>query len=312
MLLKSLINPKPSIILFFIVFCVLFANIPLIKFDIRNVFFPSYLNSFIVLFLGILLPFLLSVGLNNIVYEKNIIRKENLVIGFVFMLISSFFINNPKVWISSFLLLFMFNFLIDSYQKALPFSQFYNAAIMLGCLTFVYPNLILLTLLLIISGINYSNLNWRIIITIFLGVFTPYFFYFMFVFVTERTLYIPQFLDFSVPDLSIIANYHISKKIWIVLFVIITLLSFYELFAWLYKKSIKSRRSFMTIIWFFIITSLISVYSNWEYMYFSLFPLSIIIGNYFVYTKNKRIASVLFLLLIISSIHYKYLIGFNV
>jgi len=311
MLLKTLINPKPSIILFFSVFCILFVFIPLIQFETTTIFNHSNLHPLIVLLIAIAAPFFLSTGLNNIIYEKNVIRKENIVISYVFILISSPFVNIVEAWISSFALLFLFNFLIDSYQKDLPFSQFYNASIILGGLSFVYSNLIFLALLLIISGINYSNLNWRIIITILFGLLTPYLFYFVFVFLTETDFQIPTFNLLQI-NLSIGEALHISKKIWIGILSVIILVSFIELFMWLYKKSIKSRRTFMTIIWFFVITLLIALYSNWEYFYFTLIPLSIIIGNYFVYTKNRLLANSLFLLLIISSLYYKYMIGFNV
>ena len=311
MLLKTLINPKPSIILFFSVFCILFVFIPVIQFETTTIFNHSNLHPLIVLLIAIAAPFFLSTGLNNIIYEKNVIRKENIVISYVFILISSPFVNIVEAWVSSFALLFLFNFLIDSYQKDLPFSQFYNASIILGGLSFVYSNLIFLALLLIISGINYSNLNWRIIITILFGLLTPYLFYFVFVFLTETDFQIPTFNLLQI-NLSIGETLHISKKIWIGILSVIILVSFIELFMWLYKKSIKSRRTFMTIIWFFVITLLIALYSNWEYFYFTLIPLSIIIGNYFVYTKNRLLANSLFLLLIISSLYYKYMIGFNV
>ena len=181
MFLKHLINPKPSIILFFIIFCVLFVLFPLLQSDIDIVFSHPYLKPVIVLLLGFTIPFFLSTGLNNIIYEKNIIRKENLVIGVVFILISSPFINTVEVWISAFLVLFLFNFLLESYQKDLPFSQYFNASIILGVLTFIFPNLIYLILILIIFSINYGNLNWRIFVTIFLGMLIPYLFYFVFV-----------------------------------------------------------------------------------------------------------------------------------
>ena len=311
MLLKTLINPKPSIIFFFIVFCILFVFIPLIQFEANTIFNHSNLHPLIVLLIAIAAPFFLSTGLNNIIYEKNVIRKENIVISYVFILISCPFVNIVEAWLSSFALLFLFNFLMDSYQKDLPFSQFYNASIILGGLTFIYSNLIFLTLLLIISGINYSNLNWRIIITILFGLFTPYLFYFVFVFLTEADFQTPIFNLLQI-NLSMDKTLHISQKIWAGILSIIILVSFIELFMWLYKKSIKSRRTFMTIIWFFVITLLIAIYSNWEYFYFTLIPLSIIIGNYFVYTKNRLLANSLFLLLIISSLYYKYMIGFNV
>ena len=312
MFLRLLINPKPSIILFFIVFCILFALVPLIKFELNNVFLHSYFHPFIVLLMAISIPFLLSTGLNNIIYEKNIIRKENLVLAYVYILISTPFINTVEVWTSSFLLLFVFNFLAESYQKDLPFSQFYNASIILGFLTYFYPNLIFLILVLIINGINYSNINWRIIFTILLGLITPYLFYFVFIFISGGTVSFPAFFNLSKIYIPNIQEMHLSKIIWLTTLLFIMLFSFFELFSWLYKKSIKSRKTFMTIIWFFIITILIASYSGWHYFYFSLIPLAIIIGNYFVYSKKKKIASILFSLLMISSFYYRYMIIFNV
>jgi hypothetical protein len=38
-------------------------------------------------------------------------------------------------------------------------------------------------------------------------------------------------------------------------------------------------------------------------------PLCIIIGNYFTYTKNRKVANLLFLLLVLSSFYYKYWIA---
>ena len=312
MFLRHLINPKPSIIGSFIVFCVLFVSIPLINIDISALFSNNYLHCVIVFLFALIAPFFLALGLNNMIYEKNIIKKENLVLGFIFILLSSPFINCVELWISSFLLLFLFNYLIGSYQKDLPFSYFYNASMLLGVLSFLYPNLIFLFCLLIIHGINYSNLNWRIIVISLLGLATPYIFYFVFAFVTENNFLIPNFFDFSIVNISLIQNLSLSETFFVATVFIVMCVSFLELFLWLYKKSIKSRRSFMTVIWFCVISLLITFYSGIDYFYFSLLPLSIIAANYFVYTKNRRIANFLFFILLISSLYYRYMIGFNV
>ena len=311
MFLKYLISPKPSVIFFFIFFCFIFGIFPAINYNLLNTYSFSYFHPIFLLLLGVIIPFFLSMGLNNIIYEKNIIRKENLVIGFVFILITCPFVNTLEVWISSFLLLFLFNFLLESYQKELPFSQFFNSSLILGVLTFTFPNLILLILILIISGINYSNISLRIILTILLGLVIPYIFYFVYVFMTDSLYILPEFGNFSQMSFLIIKDFHLSKIIWLLVLVLVTLFSFYELFIWLYKKSIKSRRTFMTIIWLFIISILIAVFSSWEYFYFAALPLSIIISNYFVYTKNRKIASILFSVLVISSFYYKYMIVLN-
>ena len=312
MFLKHLINPKPSIIIFFIVFCFLFTSLPLINTDIATFFHNQYLHHIVVFLLALISPFLLALGLNNMIYEKNIIKKENIVLGFVFILISSPFMNSVSLWLSSFLLLFLFNSLMGSYQKDLPFSYFYNASLLLGVLTFFFPNLIFLFLLLIIHGFNYSNINWRIIIITLIGLITPYIFVFVFYFVKGAMFVIPDFFTFTTVDLRFIKDLFLSEKIFGISVIIVMLFSFLELFLWLYKKSIKSRRSFMTIMWFFIITFLIAFYSGMEYFNFSLFPLSIILANYFVYTKKRKIANLLFFILVLSSFYYRYMIGFNV
>tara|TARA_B100000214_G_scaffold123275_1_gene87378 strand:- start:8048 stop:8812 length:765 start_codon:yes stop_codon:yes gene_type:complete len=251
----------------------------------------------------------LSTGLNNIIYEKNIIRKENLVIGVVFILLSSPFVNTPEVWVSGFLLLFVFNFLMNTYQKDLAFAQFYNASFLLSLITYLHPNMIFLTSLFIINGINYSNINWRIIITILLGFITPYLFLATTLFLLNKPFNLPEFFNLSFIDIKLYIGLCYSQKTWIILILIITFLSFFELFNWLYKKSIKSRKTFMTIIWFLFLTLLITVFSGWYYIYFSLIPLTVIVSNYFIYTKHRKTANLLFLLLVISSFYYKYTIN---
>ena len=312
MILKQLIAPKPSIIFFFIIFCIIFALIPLIYFEINTVFRHTYLNHIILLFFAVVVPFFLSIGLNNIVYEKDIIRKESLIVGFVFILSSAGFVSAFEEWVSSLILLYIFNFLVDSYQKENPFSQFFNASLLLGSLTIYYPNLILLTLLLIISGINYSNLNWRILCTIVLGIVTNYIFYFVYIYSTDQKFsFLPQ-LAFSKINILSFQELHISKLIWLSLLILILIISFIEIFLWLYKKSIKSRRTFMTVIWFLIISVTTAFFSGFMYFYFTLIPITIIISNYFIYTRNRKIANILFLLFLISSLYYKSMIGFNV
>jgi len=310
MFLKHLINPKPSIVIFFIIFCIVFAVLPIVQFKLSSIFYHSYLHPIIIFLASIIIPFFLSTGLNNLIYEKNIIRKGNLVIGFVFIFISSPFINTIEAWVAAFFMLFLFNFLLDSYQKDMPLAQYYNASIILSTLTFVYPNIIFLLILFLVSGINYSNLKWRIIFTILLGLITPYIFYFMFLYLSGNLFFIPDFFNLSLISFSDIEKIQLPKKIWLSVLLLITVFSFFELFMWLYKKSIKSRKTFIIIIWYFIITIWTAFFSNIEYFYFSLTPLAIIIGNYFVYTRNRKIAKILFFMLVISSFYYKYMIAY--
>ncbi len=308
MFLRHLITPKPSILLIFGSFSLIFVTIPLIKFDLEVVFFHTFLPSLIVLFLSLTIPFFLSIGLNNLIYEKNIIKKENVLIAWVFILTSTPFVNNVELWIASLAVLFMTKLLFSSYQKDQPFSSIYNASFIIALISLFFPSLIILLLLLLINAINYSHFSWRILLIITLGFITPYLLIFIFSFLTNLTFIEPNFFNLNTISFSKINILHSSKKIWLFVLFIVICFSFIEMFSWLYKKSIKSRKTFKTLIWFFLISVIISVLYGAEYLYFSILPLSVIIANYFVYSKKRRLANVLFCLFLITSLYYRYMI----
>ena len=312
MFLKHLINPKPTIILFFVIFCVVFNIIPLINYDFNAIFITDKNSSYLVFFLGLTLPFFQALGLNNLIYEKNIIKKDNLVIGFVFILIGSSFFNSVNEWGSSFILLFFLNFILESYQKDYPFSEFFNAALLLSIVSVSFPNTIYFSLLFLVSGINYTNNNWRTIFVVLLAMTIPYIFYFVYAFLSNSAFVIPEFTQFELIKHPKLIWNPSPLNIWLVVLSLIGFISIIELFRWLYKKSIKSRKSFLSIFAYFVISIIIALYSGYDYFFFTLTPLAVIIGNYFVYSKSRKIANILFVILVISSFYYKYLIAYNV
>jgi hypothetical protein len=308
MFLKHLINPRPSIILFFIVFCAVFICIPLLQFPADLVFSHGWIPPFIVLLMGLIIPSFHALGINNLIYEKNIIRKDNLVLGFVYLLLCTPFINTVSEWFASFFLLFFLNYILETYQKEYPFSQIFNATVILSLLSFVFPNLLSLALLVIISGINYSNLNWRNLVIACIGVSLPYFFYFIYTVLFNSQFTFPEFSALESISLPLIKTLALPKLIWICTLLIISLFSIIELFQWLYKKSIRSRKSFLIIFFYLALTLLLVLFGGLKSWYFIMTPLTVIIGNYFTYTKSRKVANFLFLMLIISSFYYRYFI----
>jgi len=306
MFLKHLINPRPSIILFFIVFCILFICIPLLKSPFDLVFSHEWVSPIFVLILGLLLPSFHALGLNNLVYEKNIIRKDNLVLGVVFLLLCTPFLNTVLEWIISFSLLFFLNFILETYQKEYPFSLLFNASLIVSVFSFITPNFLFFMLLIIISGINYSNLNWKNIWVSCLGIALPYFFYFIYTFLFDKIFIFPTFDTLKLISFTDFNDIKTPKLIWISILIIISLISFIELFKWLYKKSIRSRKSFLIIFFYFIISISLIIFGGLKSWYFLMTPLSVIIGNYFIYTKNKKIGNFLFFIFMISSFYCRY------
>ena len=306
MFLKHLINPRPTIILFFIVFCILFICLPLLNSPFALVFSHQWVSPVIVFLFGLLLPAFNALGVNNLVYEKNIIRKDNLVLGFVFILLCTPFVNTISEWIISFFLLFFLNYILETYQKEYPFAQVFNAGIIVSIFSFIFPNLLFMMLLILISGISYSNLNWRNLCISCIGIALPYFFYFVFTFLFDRTFIFPTFETLQLISFPAINDLKAPKLIWLSILLIISLLSFIELFQWLYKKSIISRKSFLIILFYFIFSLLLIAFGGLKSWYFLMTPLCVIIGNYFTNTKNRKIGNFLFLLFIISSFYYRY------
>jgi hypothetical protein len=286
-------------------FCVVFSCIPLLQFPIQKAFYHEWASPFIVLVLGMLIPSFHALGLNNLIYEKNIIRKDNLVLGFVYLLICTPFTNILTEWLVSFSLLFFLNYLFASYQKEYPFSQIFNALFILSILSFIFPNLLYLALLIIISGISYSNLNWRNASVSCIGLIMPYFFYFLYAILFEKTFAPPEFTNLKLINLPDINNIVLPKFIWTITLLITSLIAFIELFKWLYKKSIRSRKSFLIIFFYFLLIFILTLFSGLQSWYFLITPLCIIIGNYFTYTKNRKVANLLFLLLVLSSFYYR-------
>ena len=306
MFLKHLINPRPKIIIFFIIFCIIFVCIPLLNSPFELVFSHQWVPPVFVFLFAILFPAFNALGINNLVYEKNIIRKDNLVIGFVFIMLCTPFLNTLSEWVISFFLLFFLNSLLETYKKEYPFTQVFNASIVLSILSFIFPNLLFLILLFLISGINYSNLNWRNLCVSLIGLATPYFFYFFYTFLFSKKFIIPNFEIIKIIEFPSISELEMSKLIWISVLFIISLISFTELFQWLYKKSISSRKSFLIIIFYFLFTILLIIFGGLKSWYFLMTPLCVIIGNYFTYTKKKKVGNFLFLLFIISSFYCRY------
>ena len=307
MLLKRLINPKPIIIIFFVLFGILFFSIPLINHSIK-VFNYNIISYYIVFGIGLFTSLIHALGLNNLISQQSIIKKDNLILAFVYILLLTPFYNSIKTLIISFLLLFCINYLFKSYKKENPFSEVFNSSLIFSILIFIDPNIILLSFLIIIFGVNYENGNIRTLLTSIIAFIVTCFFYFIYCEFSSHSFSFPEFPNLNIITLESLNYISKIKLTWIIVVALISCFSFIELYSWLYKKSIKSRKSFIIILFYFIITIILTLFINIDNYYYLITPLSVIIANYFTYTRKRFFAELLFLLLITSSIMYKYII----
>jgi len=306
MILKSLKNSHSYLIILFLLFSILFF-IPSFftsQFqDIENKF-PFY--SILLVVISAILTFFHSIGLNNLIYDKDIIKKPNFVLAFVFLLLNTTFVTNHKMMLISFVLLFFLNFLLQLYKEKQPFSIVFNAGILLSILSFYLPNILLLFPIILISTLIFRNINWRINTISILSLFVPYFFLWSYQIFTETELYFPVFeFNFKLFNFSI-EELELHQKIWFSVLSLVSLLSFFEIFRWMYKKSIRSRESFTIIILYFLFSVFIFLFSGKEESVILIVtPLSVIIGNYFVYHIKIKWSEFIFFLFLFSSIFYR-------
>ena len=121
MLLETLINPKPKTTVYFAVISCLFLAIPSLEVSLIDSY-SEFSYPYLIFFSSILILLLHAFGLNNLIYNNNIIKKENLIIATVFISLNTFNVGIFKDIISSFLLLFFVNKLFQSYQKEYSFN----------------------------------------------------------------------------------------------------------------------------------------------------------------------------------------------
>ena len=306
MILKSLKNSHSYLIILFLLFSILFfiPSFFTLQFQSIENQFPFY--SILLLLISATLTFFHSIGLNNLIYDKDIIKKPNFVLAFVFLLLNTTFVINHKMMLISFVLLFFLNYLLKLYKQKQPFALVFNAGILLSILSLYIPNILLLFPIIFISSLIFRNMDWRVITISILSLFTPYFFLWSYQIFTQTELYFPIFeFDFKLFNFNI-EELELNQKIWFSVLLLVSLLSFFELFRWIYKKSIKSRESFTIIILYFIFSMFIFLFSEKEESVILIVtPLSIIISNYFVYHKKIRLSEFIFFLFLFSSIFYR-------
>jgi|TARA_B100000959_G_scaffold112105_1_gene118191 hypothetical protein len=237
------------------------------------------------------------------IYEKDVIKKNSLVLAPVFLLLATPFISQIESWIISFLLLFFLNTLFTLYQKERPFLYAFNASFLIGCIAIFYTDILLLYCLNIIAFLTFRNLSWRSLVISILGVLLPFLFYWAYTFLFEIPFKIKlpteNINSINFPNLLTLGNAELS---WYIIVSFILVFSFLELLLWMNKKSIRSRKSFLLILSYIAICYFIKIDNSY---FLIITPLSVVLANFFVYSKRKRLTEILFFLFVLSSIYYR-------
>ncbi len=251
------------------------------------------LASVIAAFFLVLFTAFLLVNFNTSVF---FIGERTFLPALIFVLFTGLFpgqqIMNPVLPASIFLILALRR-IIDAYKAQGTAFSLYDAGFLLSVGSLFYANFIWFGILLItgIALLRTGNLR-EILISLF-GLATPWFLVFGFYYVLGKDL----------NELSELIRYNLSGKqpgyalsritiSVLVINTIILLISFANLISVINKKKIRSRKTFVLLIWVFLTaigTVIFARSVSIEIFWLAAVPACYIISHYFVFAGRRRI-----------------------
>ena len=298
MIIEKLINSKTQTVIFFFIVSIIYLLLPLLKlFELNS----ETIKIFNLIFSSATL-FFSSLYLTNIIFEKSIIKKNNIVIPIVFLALCMPLVNFNFLMIGNLILLISLNEVFNLYQKTNPFTNLFNCSFAISACMLIFNYYFGLFYILVpFSLYIFGNNSWRSYFVSIIGLLCPII---LFYFLKFNGINLNYEKQLGISFLSI----H-ELKYWIILFFILCFFSTVELVVWINKKSSKSRRCFYVIFLYLIISISIFLFSrDTDFLLFSIAPISIIISNFFIYSRFRFISNLLLITFILNSLYNRFLI----
>ena len=298
MIIEKLINSKTQTVIFFFIVSIIYLLLPLLKlFELNS----ETIKIFNLIFSSATL-FFSSLYLTNIIFEKSIIKKNNIVVPIVFLTLCMPLVNFNFLMIGNLILLISLNEVFNLYQKTNPFTNLFNCSFAISACMLIFNYYFGLFYILVpFSLYIFGNNSWRSYFVSIIGLLCPII---LFYFLKFNGINLNYEKQLGISFLSI----H-ELKYWIILFFILCFFSTVELVVWINKKSSKSRRCFYVIFLYLIISTSIFLFSrDSDFLLFSIAPISIIISNFFIYSRFRFISNLLLITFILNSLYNRFLI----
>ena len=298
MIIEKLINSKTQTVIFFFIVSIIYLLLPLLKlFELNS----ETIKIFNLIFSSATL-FFSSLYLTNIIFEKSIIKKNNIVVPIVFLALCMPLVNFNFLMIGNLILLISLNEVFNLYQKTNPFTNLFNCSFAISACMLIFNYYFGLFYILVpFSLYIFGNNSWRSYFVSIIGLLCPII---IFYFLKFNGIYLSYEKQHGISFLNI----H-ELKYWIILFFILCFFSTVELIVWINKKSSKSRRCFYVIFLYIVISISIFLFSrDSDFLLFSIAPISIIISNFFIYSRFRFISNLLLITFILNSLYNRFLI----
>ena len=298
MIIEKLINSKTQTVIFFFIVSIIYLLLPLLKlFELNS----ETIKIFNLIFSSATL-FFSSLYLTNIIFEKSIIKKNNIVVPIVFLTLCMPLVNFNFLMIGNLILLISLNEVFNLYQKTNPFTNLFNCSFAISACMLIFNYYFGLFYILVpFSLYIFGNNSWRSYFVSIIGLLCPIILFYFLKFNGIN-------LNYEKQSVTCFFNIH-ELKYWIILIFILCFFSTVELVVWINKKSSKSRRCFYVIFLYLVISISIFLFSrDSDFLLFSIAPISIIISNFFIYSRFRFISNLLLITFILNSLYNRFLI----
>lgn len=262
-------------------------------------------------FITFLLLYTQAIIFNRLVNNQRLMQKPNYLTAMAYLLITSLFaewnILSAPLIINSFLI-WVWSQMSKLYNDQNAKSSLFNIGAAIGLCTFFYfPSLAFAAL--IVFGLlvtrPFRPAEW---IVALLGIITPYYFLFAYVFLTDK------WSEFRFPAVAIkIPRYYESG--WALAAVILVLFTTVTGFLYVQKnfrrQLVQTRKSWSLIFLYLIIALFIPfINATYSFIYWLLaaVPLAVLIGAAFLYPEKKWFSLVLHWLMVAFVIAFGYFI----
>jgi len=314
MLVKTLKTNKPAAFISFFVFSIAFYILdlftsPELSLSASHPLFSALAQfiidrSWIAYTLMFVLSLLMSMGWNNLLTDRGVFKNVTILPAFTLVLLNSVF-GFSSLWVSYFLMLFVLNKLMSTYQKSKPYAMLYDSGFLIGLSCLVYPLSIVFFILVYVSNAIYTTLEWRTFLVPVLGLLTPFLFAFTYAYYFDI---IPQLTDYFLSSFNVYLptfEWTLELVIWVSFMSILFLLSFKEMLDWLVRKNLRSRKAFY-LLFAYSVCVFIGVFFSpftWNHLLLLGLPLSVLLANYFLFLEKKWWYEGAYILLILSTLY---------
>ena len=240
--------------------------------------------------------FLDAVLLNYSIVTNKTIKMPSYIISLVCVLFSLPLIHLNDyldITISLILLTLTYNEIISLGDSTKARVGIFKSGFFIGIITLINFNFLSFYFIAFVSLIYYSQFTWKNLLAQILGLIYP-----------SLIFYACYFLGYEISLYRFFDNtpyYFSNYTIYLLITFFFLILSMKELYHNYYRKTEKAKKAFNIL---FMISTLILiqtiVFKNLKFVYFSIIPLTVIVANYLIYIKHKKVRTFLLGLLIIT------------